>query len=184
MRWKDEGGGMKDEVGGGGNKILEANMVRVMRIVLAALFIVSCTSAPPPTLVPSPQPIVIPTIVPTVTPETMPQAKREFIAYGKVECGGMNPLPGCVYTVQEWIGPTGPVAVGKEIKVLIMNPRSVQQPEYESCANTPADGSAIGYSPTPLRVHVRGEPCDWQPERLFCVCGSDDFIRLETSPSP
>lgn len=159
-------------------------MVRVMCVVLAAFFVVSCTGAPQPTRAPSPQPVVLPTIVPTMTPAAMSPAKREFIAYGKVECGGMNPLPGCIYTVQEWIGPAGPVAVGNEIKVLFMSPRSVQKPETESCANTPKDNSAFGNSSTPLRVHVRGEPCDWQPERLFCVCGSDDFVRLETSSSP
>ncbi|CAG0984070.1 hypothetical protein ANRL4_02057 [Anaerolineae bacterium] len=175
---------MKDEAGAEANNILEVNMVRVMRIVLVALFVVSCTGAPPPTRVPSPQPVVVSPIVPTMTTAAMSLAKREFIAYGKVECGGMNPLPGCVYTVQEWIGPAGPVAVGKEIKVLLMNPRSVQQPETESCVNTPKDDLASGNSPTPLSVRVRGEPCDWQPERLFCVCGSDDFIRLETSSSP
>lgn len=116
---------------------------------------------------------------PTPSEPTGSSNKLEFIAYGEVACGGIAPIPGCVYILQEWVGAEGPVAPGKPIKVLIMDPRSVDAPDIDSCQGYQVDDVAYTWSEDPICIRARGEPCDLSPEYLFCVCDPGDFVRLE-----
>lgn len=144
------------------------------------------TPAPMPTqtTIPSPAPSPVPTQTeapsPAPSPTSMDAAnKLEFIAYGEIACGGLAPVPGCIYMLQEWVGREGPIAPGQPIKVLFMNPRSGEIPDIESCYGYYVDSVANDWSMTPIRVRVRGEPCDYRPDYLFCVCDPDDFVRLD-----
>ena len=145
------------------------------------------TSTPTPTPTSTPEPTSTPTYTPTPTPTPSPTAeesksKLEFIAYGEIACGGIAPIPGCVYTLQEWVGTEGPISPGEPIKVLFMNPKSGDGIDIESCNGYYVDSAAYDWSQTPLRVRVRGEPCDFEPSYLFCVCDPEDFVRLEDGP--
>ncbi len=114
---------------------------------------------------------------PLPSPSNSPR-NLEFIAYGSIDCGGMAPLPGCVYQLQEWVGTEGPIAPGNSIKILVMNPRSVDSPDTDSCYGYQIDDGVYGWSEDSLRIRARGEPCDWNPDYLFCVCDPDDYILL------
>jgi hypothetical protein len=111
-------------------------------------------------------------------PSSIPE-KLEFIAHDKVICGGVSPMPGCVYIVEEWVSTQGTAAPGDPLKILVMDPRSGEAPDVAACSAAGVDRQAYGTSASPLRVRVRGEPCDLEPGYLFCVCDAEDFVRLE-----
>ena len=160
----------------------------------ACLWLAACaptseplTNIPPPTWTSQPKGVVqvptpilpVPSAVPSPTDLPADNRKFEFIAEGQIACGGGDPIPGCGYILQEWVGASGPVAPGETIKVLVMDPRTVDLQNIDSCQGYEVQDGAYDWSDKLIRVRVRGEPCDWDPGYLFCVCDSLDFIRLE-----
>ena len=142
-------------------------------------------TAVPPTLAPTALPTPIPTPVPTAEPAPTEPApvkispKLEFVAYGQVACGGISPVPGCVYTLLGWVGEPGPIEPGHDIKVMIMTPESMVEGELDVESCTPqVDREAYTWTESSVVVRVRGEICHYHPERLFCICDPDDYLRL------
>lgn len=142
------------------------------------------TVVPPPSATPLPSPTPELSSTPAadfpipLTPSS--PNKYEFVATGNGECGGIAPLPGCVYELESWIGKSGPIDPGGSIKILLMHPRSEGGPDTESCKGYTIQDGAYSSALEPVRIRARGEPCDWNPNYMFCVCDAEDFILLES----
>jgi hypothetical protein len=127
------------------------------------------------------EPVPAPTATPApeVTPTPASGEKLVFVARGQAECGGLEPMPGCEFTLEKWVGAEGPIAPGEPVKILLMHPRSSGEANIDACQGFKVEAGAFTWSSQPRQIRVKGEPCDLDPGYLFCVCTEGDFVQVD-----
>ena len=98
----------------------------------------------------------------------------------------MAPIPGCLYTVVEWLAGTPMMDAGDDVKIIFWDP-AIGQDEIgfatpRECNEAVTDSFVTMPGGTPARYRVRGTPCKWSPNYLLCLCGPDDFAVREGTP--